>query len=229
MSITKSLYYIYLCLVIILIILSVSQCYIEDIVDVHRNVKDILFMFDNICKKNNIEYIIYSGTLLGAVRQKDIINWDDDADLAMTLENINKVKELQNANMLHGLCFYHGAVSWKLVIKGKKTRAFVDLFQIEQDMYGSMYFTNPRARRLFPKEMINYCEMYPISEYTIGHLTLPGPQDPIPYLNRTYGNWQKPKQYFPHMIVKSNFIWLGIISISIWALVSFSVCMKKCR
>jgi len=46
-------------------------------------VKDI----DKLCKENNIEYYLFYGSALGAVRHKGFIPWDDDFDIAMTDDN----------------------------------------------------------------------------------------------------------------------------------------------
>lgn len=54
---------------------------------------EMLCEVDRICRKNGIEYSIYYGSLIGAVRHKGFIPWDDDVDVAFTRENYEKFYE----------------------------------------------------------------------------------------------------------------------------------------
>ena len=51
---------------------------------------EILDIVDDICRKNNIQYSLCGGSVVGAHLYGKCLPWDDDIDLMMTRENYNK-------------------------------------------------------------------------------------------------------------------------------------------
>ena len=56
---------------------------ITDICELQKIEFDILCDIDDFCRGHNIRYFLCGGTLLGAVRHKGFIPWDDDVDIGM--------------------------------------------------------------------------------------------------------------------------------------------------
>lgn len=56
-----------------------------------------------ICDRYNLKYYIIGGTLLGAIRHKGFIPWDDDVDLAMPREDYEKFLTIANKEIANDL------------------------------------------------------------------------------------------------------------------------------
>ena len=61
-----------------------------DIDEIKKIELGILKEFDNYCRNNNLRYSLGEGTLIGAVRHKGFIPWDDDVDVLMPREDFDK-------------------------------------------------------------------------------------------------------------------------------------------
>lgn len=115
----------------------------EDIGDFHIRAMDKRYKyssiesleeFDRICKKYNLRYYAYYGTLLGTVRHKGFIPWDDDIDVAMMREDYNRfihiapqeLGEYFTLNNVEDSCFHPLRVQNGFEIK--YNRAFLERF-----------------------------------------------------------------------------------------------------
>ena len=51
-------------------------------------------MLKRICNKYNLDFILFFGTLLGAVREHDFISHDEDIDIVMPISDLERFKDI---------------------------------------------------------------------------------------------------------------------------------------
>ncbi|MCM1265911.1 MAG: LicD family protein, partial [Candidatus Gastranaerophilales bacterium] len=112
----------------------------------------LLKELDFVCKNNNLNYWLDSGTLLGAVRHKGFIPWDDDIDIGMMRDDYQKFMDIFN-NSSRNKDIYAEIVQDKkdkcmIIIKvlhKKCPHLFVDIFPY--DYYGEILSKNEQIQR----------------------------------------------------------------------------------
>lgn len=127
------------------------DCSLEpmDIREYQLRLLDILKNIDRVCRDNGIRYWLDSGTLLGAVRHKGFIPWDDDIDIGMLREDYEKFLTVAGNNLPYNLIVKEvGEIGWTKVIdrntlsrlkykspfsnKKEDTGIFVDIFPFDR-------------------------------------------------------------------------------------------------
>ena len=58
--------------------------------ELQKYILDMLLAIDNVCREHGLDYYLIAGTMLGAVRHKGFVPWDDDADVAMPRKDYNE-------------------------------------------------------------------------------------------------------------------------------------------
>ena len=76
-----------------------------DLSKVHEVNLKLLLEIDRICRKYKIKYALDAGTLLGAIRHKGFIPWDDDVDIVMTRKNYEMFKKVVRRELSEGMTF----------------------------------------------------------------------------------------------------------------------------
>lgn len=164
----------------------------------HKKLLELCKKITTILEEHNILYFIHSGTLLGSVREKNIIPHDDDIDIAVFPHDIEYLlsDEFENELKKYNLKFIPFKTN-KGIIKLKdlnsKHGIFIDIFIFRKNGH-KIEYDSEVSRNLWKNGWFDEKELFPLTLYSLGNIKLLGPNDPYPYLTRHYGkDWNIPK------------------------------------
>lgn len=167
----------------------------------------------NIFARYNIPYWVDGGTLLGAVRNKGIIPWDDDLDICIDKNDVKSVLALEPFfNSIGYEMFYplHGVI--KISPKAGKDSYYLGIYKLKTPHIDILFTENRNDKIYFSPTIFTYIhwilqgdyamfghrngdeiyitksELYPLKEYQFGEIKVMGANKPESYLQCLYGD-----------------------------------------
>jgi len=166
--------------------------------DVVKMLYQIIYDTDKILDLNGLNYWIDGGSLLGAVRHKSMIPWDDDIDIGIMYYDVNKFLSLEKQFKKCGYSISKVFFGYKIfytnvpLIDGENfSFPFIDVFPFKKIGHKYKLFYK-RARDIWPEESWYEDELFPLKKYEFGSFELSGPNSYKNYFERLYGSdWNK--------------------------------------
>ena len=179
----------------------------KNIMDYHQIpiLYSFLKIFIDALDKFNIRYFLAYGTLLGAVRNNGLIQWDDDIDLHVFDEDKKLldsyqfkeyIKKLGIESVVTGkagnsvLKYYDKNSTIVPVLKKRKWLwPFIDIFFVKRQ--NSNIILSAKRQQKILQTYFLYNDVIPYKKFKFGEYYLNCPNNPYPFLDKTYKDWNK--------------------------------------
>ena len=77
---------------------------VTDTEEIKRILLETTKELDRVCTENGIRYYLFAGSLLGSIRHKGFIPWDDDMDILMPVRDLKKLTEVMADRKDYSVC-----------------------------------------------------------------------------------------------------------------------------
>lgn len=174
----------------------------KELVEHQKEEIKLLKYFIELCEKHDIKYIATAGTLLGAIRHKGFIPWDDDIDLALPKESIHKLKNLTEEMKKDNIYIdfeprKRNLFKTDLTINQlhyidnsmNKKDIWIDLFEFE--FKDNLYYHKTKFQQeKCPKEIFLKEEFEETIDVPFENIKIKVPKNPYKLLRRMFGDWE---------------------------------------
>jgi phosphorylcholine metabolism protein LicD len=156
------------------------------------------------CHRNNIQYWIDGGTLLGCVREQNQIPYDYDVDLAMFQKDYDEFKKYSsyfgkkyNYHIIESQGFLKIFSRENEVHRKVSENDIVSIFPcidilVYENFNGIVAIKDRPTRHIYSKFIYLENDLLPLKKtYIYKDLNLYGAKNPYSYLDRCYGDWKK--------------------------------------
>lgn len=136
-----------------------------------REVQEIINMIfcemDDVCRANDIQYWLMGGTLIGAIRHKGFIPWDDDGDIGMMRKDYEQFKKVITSSPVVELKeFYNFNGCYripKIVVRGTDIKLAIDIIVFDFADRGEKSLTEMwNEETAIRKQYINAMKRYKV-------------------------------------------------------------------
>ncbi len=183
---------------------------LTDYDNIQSTVKFIKKTF-KIMDDDGLKYWAIGGTLVGSVKIKGMLPWDDDADICLFYDDLNQLLKLENQFKSKGVGIMMFTWFYKLYdLNGKQVPnkpyryPYVDIFFSHKHNNSHISFKNlltnkTEKKRSNKKSFFNYNDVLPLKRYNFEDFTINGPNNPFNYLNYRYPGWQNKGISYRHL------------------------------
>ena len=175
----------------------------------HEKLYNLMEYFDKLSQEHDIKYWAIAGTALGMTRNKGIIPHDDDLDVGMLEEDLDKLMSLSEKFKKDGYILNKNSSN---VLKFSQIKylnnsehifsVWIDIFILKKENDNDnqiiIKYKDEKHQELWPTEWFYEKELFPLRRYHFGKIKINGPKKPKKYLDRAYPGWKKIRLDFPH-------------------------------